>query len=272
MPDKPTPHCSSATLTRNARRCYCCASTLRACCTARAGRLKKVFWVQVEPSAWRGSELASFQSWEFNLNEALTAIVDGNAKLRTVVKICEDIAFEMDTVSEQLGSDLVFVRDILGDHALERGLVVDSSLSDGKGAVATVCRGRKGSEDVAIKVLRGSQITKLSAAFNDMVHARMSLTNHIHRRRLRRRRDGIRGIGPVDSRQVMQRDARAPAVGGGPDQQRHQPNPHRQAQHRMRTHHSEIDQDDKPHNRQPIADDREGPGITWTSHEDQAAD
>ena len=28
----------------------------------KAGRLKKVFWVQVEPSAWHGTELAAFQS------------------------------------------------------------------------------------------------------------------------------------------------------------------------------------------------------------------
>ena len=143
----------------------------------KAGRLKKVFWVQVEPSCWRGSELASFQSWEFNLNEALTAIADIDARLRTVVRICEDIALEMDAVCAQLDSDLVFVREILVDHAIERGLVVDSSLSEGKGTFATVCRGRKGSEDVAIKVLRGSHIAKLSTAFDDMVRARMPLTN-----------------------------------------------------------------------------------------------
>ena len=107
----------------------------------------------------------------------MTATVDVDARLRTVVRICEDIALEMDAVCAQLDSDLVFVRQILVDHAIERGLVVDSSLSEGKGTVATVCRGRKGSEDVAIKVLRGSQITKLSAAFDDMVRARMPLTN-----------------------------------------------------------------------------------------------
>ena len=57
----------------------------------------------------------------------------------------------------------------------------------------------------------------------------------------RRWRDRIRGIGPVHSRQVMQRDTRAPAVGGRPDQQRYQHNHQRQAQHGMRPHHSEID-------------------------------
>ena len=78
----------------------------------------------------------------------------------------------------------------------------------------------------------------------------------------RRRRDRIGRIGPVQSRQVMQRDTPAPAVGGRPYQQRHQHNHDRQAQHRMRTHHSEIDQDDNRANWQSIADDGEGPRIT----------
>lgn len=143
----------------------------------KAERLKKVFWVQAEPSCWRGSELASFQSWEFNLNEALTAIADPQVRLGTIVRICEDIALEMDAVSAELDSDLMFVRQILGDRAVERGLVVDSSISEGQGSFATVCRGRKGSEDVAIKVLRASMIARVSSAFEDTVRARMPLSN-----------------------------------------------------------------------------------------------
>lgn len=89
---------------------------------------------------------------------------------------------------------------------------------------------------------------------------------------VRRRRDRIRRIGPVHSRQVMQRDTCAPAVGGRPDKQRQQHNHHRQARHRMRTDHSEIDQDDNRANGQPIADDGEGPCITGITCEDQTAD
>jgi DNA-binding response OmpR family regulator len=44
-----------------------------------------------------------------------------------------------------------------------------------------------------------------------------------------RRRDRICRIGPVQSRQVMQRDTCAPAVGGRPDKQRQQHHLHRQA-------------------------------------------
>jgi hypothetical protein len=87
----------------------------------------------------------------------------------------------------------------------------------------------------------------------------------------RRRRNRIRGIRPIHSRQVIQRDTHAPAVGGRPDHQPHQRNHHRQAQRRMRTEHSEIDQDDHRRNWQPIADDGEGPRITRMTCEDQTA-
>src|SRR3954471_13934724 len=69
----------------------------------------------------------------------------------------------------------------------------------------------------------------------------------------------------------MERNTRAPAVGGGPDQQRYQDNHYRQAEHTVRTHHAEIDQDDNGGNWQPITDDGEGPRITGITHEDQAA-
>jgi hemoglobin-like flavoprotein len=143
----------------------------------KAGRLKKVFWIQVEPAVWRGTELAAFQSWDFNLSQALSEVPDVHLKHRTIVKICEDIAVELDAVSVQLDDNLTFVRQILVDEAVDHGLVVDSSLSKGHGMFATVCRGRKGDEDVAIKVLRRSNLKELSAAFSDMVDARMSLEN-----------------------------------------------------------------------------------------------
>jgi hypothetical protein len=87
-----------------------------------------------------------------------------------------------------------------------------------------------------------------------------------------RRRDRICGIGPVQARQVMQRDTRSPAVRGRPDKQRHQQTEHRQAQRRMQRHDSEINQDDHHANRHAIADDGEGPRITRIPNENQAAD
>ena len=83
--------------------------------------------------------------------------------------------------------------------------------------------------------------------------------------RYRRRGGGaghrIRRIGPVDSRQVVQSDPHAPAVGGRPHQHRQQHRQHRQAQHRMRTDHAEIDHDDDRADGKPIAEDDEGPRV-----------
>jgi hypothetical protein len=69
----------------------------------------------------------------------------------------------------------------------------------------------------------------------------------------------------------MQRDARAPAVAGRPDHQRPRQNQHGEAQPTMRTHDSEIDQDDHRGDGQPIADDGERPCITGITYEDQIA-
>jgi hypothetical protein len=143
----------------------------------KAGRLKKVFWVQIEPCGWRGTELGAFQSWAFNMDEALSEIADANARARTVVRICEEVAAEMDAVGSQLDSDLVFVRQVIMDQAIDRGLVVDGALADARGTFWTCCRGRKGAEDVVIKVLRRSQIKQLAERFSELVEARKGLTN-----------------------------------------------------------------------------------------------
>ena len=58
------------------------------------------------------------------------------------------------------------------------------------------------------------------------------------------RRERIRGIGPEHSREVVQRDTRAPAIGSGPDEHRRHYRHRHQAQDGIRTHHSEVDQDD----------------------------
>ncbi|MBS0151383.1 MAG: TIR domain-containing protein [Nitrospira sp.] len=139
-------------------------------------RMKKVFWVQVAPAGWRGTELDSFQSWKFNVNQALTEIREANLRERTIVKICEDVALAMETVVRSLDSSFAFVRDVIMDHSIEKGLVIDSPISE-QGIFMTVCRGRRGNEDVAIKVLKPMPIKALSDEFSDHADGRMHLTN-----------------------------------------------------------------------------------------------
>src|SRR5262249_48958881 len=88
----------------------------------KAGRLRKLFWVLVEPSGWRGTELAAYQTWGFHIEEGLATISDTNARLRAVVRICEEIAAEMDAMSGQLDGDLLFVRNVIMDLAVEKSL------------------------------------------------------------------------------------------------------------------------------------------------------
>ena len=80
----------------------------------------------------------------------------------------------------------------------------------------------------------------------------------------------IRRIRPVHSREVMQRNARAPAVGRGPDYQRQQETKNRQAQYR-RTRYAEIDQEDHDADRQSAADHVVHPRVTGIRFENKAA-
>lgn len=135
--------------------------------------MKKAFWVHVEPSGWRGTELAPFQSW--NTDEPLTTISDSNKRERAIVKICESIADEMDEVRRDLDSDFRFVQQVIRDRSIEKGLVVDSPISEEQGAFATVCRGRRNTEDVAIKVLRRAPTDNLTKEFYDHAEGRRPL-------------------------------------------------------------------------------------------------
>ena len=139
--------------------------------------MKRVFWVQLEPSGWRQTELVNFQAWGPNLDQALSEISDNSARARAIASICEELAGEVLTLNSQLDNDLVFVRHVIEDQALEKGLVVYSSLPEGRGAFATVCRGRKGTSDVAIKVVRRSQVKHLSETFDETLEVRKRLTN-----------------------------------------------------------------------------------------------
>ena len=92
-----------------------------------------------------------------------------------------------------------------------------------------------------------------------------------HRGR-RRRRNGIRGIGPIHPGQVMQRDSDAPTIGRRPDDEGDQHNQQAQAQQAVHTLDSEVDHDDHRGKGQPIADDGEGPRVTCIACEDQTAE
>ena len=69
----------------------------------------------------------------------------------------------------------------------------------------------------------------------------------------------------------MHRDSGAPAIQGGPQSHGGQDRQHRQAERTMEAHHPEIDATDHQTDRQPIANDDEGPRITGAGDVDQPA-
>src|SRR5688572_11657408 len=86
------------------------------------------------------------------------------------------------------------------------------------------------------------------------------------------RRNRIRRIGPENSRKVMKRDAGTPAVGRRPDQYDAERGQQRQTERAMRSADAEVNQGDDRRDRQPIADDRERPRVSWIPFVDEAAD
>jgi len=143
----------------------------------KARRMKKVFWVQVEPSGWRHTELARLQSWESNLGTALSEIHDVNARERAIATICEEIASEVTAIGGGLHDDLLLVRQIVMDQSIERGIVVDSEIPEGRGNFVIACRGRRGEADVAIKVIQRTPIQQLAESFRQTLESRQILTH-----------------------------------------------------------------------------------------------
>ena len=60
--------------------------------------------------------------------------------------------------------------------------------------------------------------------------------------------------------------------GGGPDQERAQGEKRQHAEDAMGAAVAEVDHRDDRRNRQPIADDRERPGVTWVALVNETAD
>jgi hypothetical protein len=79
----------------------------------------------------------------------------------------------------------------------------------------------------------------------------------------------ISRIGPDHARQIVQRDSNAPPVRRRQDQQYSHDGERPQSQEAMRSAKAEVEQRDDRGDRQPIADDRERPGVARIAFVDQ---
>jgi serine/threonine protein kinase len=152
-----------------------CRKELRHLAAAyRRQRVKRVFWVQVRPCGWNGTELAQFQSWEENVAQAVSEYADEIQRDRALVRLCEKIASETTRSITEGDEDLAFVRRLLLDAPEDRNLTVESVI--GRGNFAIVCRGRvSGSIDAVFKVLTRTPIEKMSDAFVRIGKARQQI-------------------------------------------------------------------------------------------------
>ena len=138
---------------------------------------KRAFWVLVEPSGWRRTELTTIQTWDDYLKAPLTTLADPHQRELAIVKICEEIAQGIDTLRGDINPKYAFVRQVLKDHSNGKEIDLDPHPIT-QGQFATVCRARLDGKDVVIKVLRRLLMEKLAEEFAVYVNARQTLTHH----------------------------------------------------------------------------------------------
>jgi len=112
------------------------------CSKFREERIKNVFWVQLEPCAWKHTELAKFQSK--SSGRALSELEDDRVRDREIIDLVGEICSAVENITASLDPQLTFVQSILGDEAFQRHLSIESLISN-EGDFALVCRGRDGS-------------------------------------------------------------------------------------------------------------------------------
>ena len=112
------------------------------CSKFREERIKNVFWVQLEPCAWKHTELAKFQSK--SSGRALSELEDDRVRDREIIDLVGEICSAVENITASLDPQLTFVQSILGDEAFQRHLSSESLISN-EGDFALVCRGRDGS-------------------------------------------------------------------------------------------------------------------------------
>src|SRR5262249_50730979 len=83
------------------------------CGKFREKRIKKVFWVQLEPCAWKRTDLADLQSK--SSGRALSELEDDRACGREIIDLVEEICSAVESIAASLNPQLTFVQSILGD-------------------------------------------------------------------------------------------------------------------------------------------------------------
>jgi hypothetical protein len=139
-----------------------CRHELKQLAAARRDRrLRNVFWVHLKPCGWQHTELAEFQSFESSVELAITELPDETQRQRAILQACEQIASEIVRSTTEQDKHLAFVRRLLLDAQDSHDITVNKVLYEG--AFSIVCQGLSGSINAAIKILRRTATSPLSA-------------------------------------------------------------------------------------------------------------
>jgi hemoglobin-like flavoprotein len=141
----------------------------------RNGRLRNVYWVQLKACGWQQTELEEFQSFEGSLERAITELTDEGPRQRAILEVCERIASDVTQASSKENRQLAWVRGLLLDGKDNQDIFV-SKVLDGEAAFSIVCQGRSGSQNVAVKVLTRTPLTKMASDFLRIGRKRMELS------------------------------------------------------------------------------------------------
>jgi len=112
--------------------------------------IKYVFWVPLEPCAWKQTELAAFQRPQSGQSDqALNEFANAGARDREILGVVEQICSAVKQITAAQDPTLTLVKSILGEEGRSRNIRIEKLISV-DGDYAFVCRGRDGSqEDVA---------------------------------------------------------------------------------------------------------------------------
>jgi serine/threonine protein kinase len=141
----------------------------------RGGRLRNLFWVQLKPCGWQHTELAEFQSFELNVEQAISEAASDIQRDRAILQACKDIASGIDQSVTNEDKLLALIRLLLVRAPVSGALTVNKVLHEG--AFSIVCSGSMGSIDACVKMLRNLPLQTMMEDFIRIGKQRMTVAD-----------------------------------------------------------------------------------------------
>lgn len=154
-----------------------CREELKELAAAQRGkRLRNVFWIQLRPCGWEQTELSNLQSFPNNLDVSIDELIDENLRHRTILELCEHIALDIIHSINDRDATLASVRRwLLSGPDVSKNITVTDVISEGDFSI--VCKGFKGEDVVAVKILKWTPLKKIGNDILIIGNKRRQLTD-----------------------------------------------------------------------------------------------